>query len=98
MTTYIRKSFKRNNESRLKDRLDNALQRVVKGGTYRHYNTPDLYKVLEIALDEPTTKPVVVYRSQSNGLIWSRSLDNWCESVYNSSGFRTTRFTRILYE
>ena len=43
----------------------------------RHVKTSKTYQILTIALKESTLEPVVVY--QRDGVIWSRSLEEFCE-------------------
>lgn len=57
------------------------------GDIYYHYRSPDKhYKVLSIALDESSEKPMVVYQSlYGKNLVWTRNLDIWNQLVEHNN-------------
>ncbi|XWV25629.1 TonB box-like protein [Tupanvirus deep ocean] len=69
---------------------------IKPGDIYYHYRSPhDHYKVITIALDEATEKPVVVYQAlYGKKLIWVRHYDVWCQNVEHN-GEILKRFTKI---
>lgn len=63
---------------------------------YRHYKG-GIYRVIAHATDDVTEKPVVVYRSEQDGRIWVRTLDNWNSTVHGEefgNAVRVPRFRR----
>lgn len=65
-------------------------------GPHRHYKG-GIYRVIAHATDEATGQPVVVYRSEQDGRMWVRTLENWNETVHgeeNGKAVRIERFTR----
>lgn len=65
-------------------------------GPHRHYKG-GIYRVIAHATDEATGQPVVVYRSEQDGRMWVRSLENWNQVVGigdNSDAVRVPRFVR----
>ena len=73
--------------------IKKAQQQVVVGGTYYHYRSPDKhYQVVNLAIDEATDKVVVIYKPLylEAELLWTRSLDIWCENVEG-----VPRFTKV---
>lgn len=63
---------------------------------YYHYKNPDLhYLVIDIALDEATEEPVVVYEaSYGKRLTWVRSVKIWNELVEFEGQF-VPRFSKV---
>lgn len=55
------------------------------GPLYRHRRSGGVYRLLDIATDEKTSKQVVVYRSKESGKVWVR----------NHSEFFDGRFERL---
>jgi hypothetical protein len=55
---------------------------LVVGGVYKHYKRGDTYKVLHLATDSDTEKPVVVYQAQyGEGRVFTRDLVVFLEKV-----------------
>jgi hypothetical protein len=64
------------------------------GEIYTHYSNPNkYYKILNVALDEATEEPVIIYKSlQDPYICWCRSYKNWSEIVMHSGKY-IPRFT-----
>lgn len=76
-------------------KLENAAKVVQVGATYRHYKTKGAYMVLELALDEESEEPCVIYQSPLDpGLKWVRSFANFTEELVEN-GKTIPRFQRI---
>lgn len=77
----------------LVQKLKLTSHKVQVDGIYRHYKG-GLYKVINIAIDEKTEGPVVVYKTTEpkDGIIWTRSLGDWLQYVNDKP-----RFTLINY-
>lgn len=56
---------------------------ICENELYYHYKTLDAYyKIIEIALDEETEKPVIIYQAQyGKKLIWIKKFEKWFEIV-----------------
>lgn len=65
----------------------------VKLGKYRHYKGGE-YEVLFVSTDTETHEEYVVYRSLSDGKVWSRPKGMWCEQVV-ADGKQYKRFTYL---
>lgn len=83
-------------ETNLAEKLEEARTRVVVGGRYAHYSDPaKLYEVIDIALREEDGTPVVIYRAlYGTGLLWTRTLDDWCLAV-EQDGQTVSRFRPV---
>ena len=69
---------------------------LVVGGVYKHYKRGDTYKVLFLATDSDTEKPVVVYQAQyGEGRVFTRELDIFLETV-EYKGKMVLRFEQII--
>lgn len=76
--------------------LEKAKKKVKIGANYRHYKTKGQYSVIDIALQEATEEPCVIYRSSySPELLWVRDVQVWNEFVEGENGKKVRRFTRI---
>lgn len=62
-------------------RLRDARQRISVGSQYWHSKTGGFYRVINLGLDEKTEKPMVIYESIENHLIWIRNVEEWDEEV-----------------
>ena len=65
------------------------------GSQWYHYKNNTLYEVVTCAVDEATLKPVVVYRENASGRVWTRPLANWSEVVTMDDGRKVFRFRRV---
>lgn len=69
----------------LRKRLQQARERVVAQGRYRHYKHPEhIYTVVDTVVLEETDGIGVVYRSEygaSKGLVFVRPIDAFCETI-----------------
>jgi hypothetical protein len=75
------------NKDELKERLSEAGQRVTISGKYQHFRTKGVYAVRELVLIEATEEVGVVYQAE-DGLLWLRTVDNFCELVDGVERFR----------
>ena len=74
--------------------LDDASTKVPEGSTWRHFKGGE-YKVLGIVFDSETLQLEVIHEPiDHTGVIFTRSLSNWLESV-NFEGYTLSRFERI---
>lgn len=65
----------------LKDRAQSKLATsLVELGVYRHYKG-GLYTVFSTSIDEATLQPLVHYYSQAKHTRWTRTLENFRETV-----------------
>jgi hypothetical protein len=74
----------RKDKMSLEEKIQHAHSRVQVGATYRHYKSKDMtYRVVGIAVYEPTLEPVVLYKPLYGNLdvIWVRAVSVWCEDV-----------------
>lgn len=68
---------------------------LIVGGIYRHYKRGDTYKVLHLATDSDTEKPVVVYQAQyGEGRVFTRDLHVFLENV-TVDGEERERFSLV---
>lgn len=81
----------------LTKKIQSARLLVKKNGRYYHYKTPNkYYKVLDIALQENTENPCVIYCQIDNPeIIWVRDLNVWCEKVLNDNNQYVNRFNEV---
>jgi hypothetical protein len=63
-------------------------------GVYQHFKGGK-YSALCLAKDERTLEDVVVYVQLSDGSVWTRSLERWCEYVQWPNGKTNPRFLKI---
>ncbi len=77
--------------------LEAARSRVKIGGLYQHYKRADrVYGVLEVALNESTQGPVVVYKAlYGERLTWTRKLEDWEQKITLADGTTVTRFEEV---
>lgn len=66
---------------------------VQVGGLYRHFKG-NVYEVIAIAKDCEDLKEIVVYRNVEKGDVWTRPLDNFCETL-TRNGRVFKRFEKI---
>lgn len=66
---------------------------IQSGGLYRHFKG-NIYEIIAIAKDCEDLKEIVVYRNVEKGDIWTRPLDNFCETV-TRDGRTFKRFEKI---
>lgn len=89
-----------------KDAAQAALDRcsIKAGDIYRHYKG-GLYSIVCTAIDEATLEPMVIYRSNSKGTTWARTLAVFTsladtDTTYvlpdGSTQQGRTRFSRVL--
>lgn len=71
-----------------------AEEHISVGGTYQHYKTKGLYKVLYIGLQEATEEPCVIYQNDQ-GKIWVRDATVWLEHVRDFDGKLVPRFAKV---
>ena len=65
------------------------------GKRYQHYKG-GIYEVVELARDANNfMKVLVIYKSEENGNVWARNLEEWDDHVRQSSGDIVKRFTAI---
>lgn len=87
----------RRDKMSLQEKIEQAKQRIQVGAIYRHYKSPDMtYKVVGIAMYEPTLEPVVLYQPQYGTLdvVWVRAVSVWCEQV-EVNGQKVSRFSLV---
>ncbi len=71
------------------------MDKLVLGGTYRHYKDK-LYKVLHVAIHTETEEALVIYRALYGDYgIWARPLDMFLEEVTLPSGETVKRFALV---
>lgn len=77
--------------------LDDAKEKVKPGERYYHYKSPDkYYTIIDIALDEESRKPYVIYQSEyGEKIVWSRSLERFDGEVEDESGKTVKRFSKV---
>lgn len=63
------------------------------GGRWRHYKG-GTYTVVCSSIAEDTLTPLVTYRSETYGSVFTRTLDNWREEVEGPDG-RVPRFVPL---
>lgn len=79
----------------LVSKLALVAEAVRVGSRWRHYKTQNIYSVIELALDEETEEPCVVYQSPlSPKLKWIRTVSNFLEEVDGGEG-KVSRFTLV---
>lgn len=85
---------KRLNDRELESLLREAQETVPKGSVWRHFKGGE-YRVLCIAFDSEDLRLEVVHESiDFPGVIFTRTMTNWLESV-NFEGFTLSRFEHI---
>jgi hypothetical protein len=65
------------------------------GDIYRHHKG-DHYVIVCCSVHEDTLQHLVAYRSNRRGTTWTRSLDNFTESVDVGQGGQVPRFSRVV--
>lgn len=82
----------------LQQEITHAKKIVVIHGIYAHYKNPEnQYLVIDIAHQEATNKPCVVYKKlYGKKLLFIRDLDNWLEPA-TSNGKKVERFTFLRH-
>lgn len=74
-------------DDELKKRLEQTAQIVKIGGNYRHYKGKD-YQVINIALDEESLEPCVIYKAlYGHQNTFVRKLSVWTSKVDGNSRF-----------
>lgn len=53
---------------------------IEPGNIYRHYKG-SLYVVVCLSIKEDTYEPMIAYRSNAKGTVWTRTLKNFTEEV-----------------
>lgn len=64
------------------------------GEVWRHWKGGE-YVVCELATDEMTGRPVVVYRCLADGRVWVRDLAVWMQLI-GAEGKIVQRFERVV--
>ena len=63
-----------------------------KGDTFRHFRTGNLYKVLEVGLNEDSMEAVVIYSPVDHPAhVWMRTIKNFMEPI----AIGVNRFTKV---
>lgn len=64
-----------------KDKVQEKLEGAPpRGSRWRHYKG-GFYRVITCSIEEDTLEPLVTYRSEEKGGVWTRTLENWLEEV-----------------
>jgi hypothetical protein len=66
--------------TRLAVLLAEAKTRIKVGSIYKHYRGKT-FEIKDIALEESTVQPIVVYKDTFTELTWVRQLDDFCSNV-----------------
>ena len=72
-----------------------AAEQIIIGSEYKHYKSPDTYKVIGLGILEATQKVCVMYQPQnSSDLTFLRPADEWLDNV-EWEGSTVKRFTKL---
>jgi len=67
--------------------INEARNTVLTGRVYKHFRNGFRYKVLHIAINEESLKPVIVYKAlYGDNIVFTRKLESWNSQVtYNQN-------------